>query len=75
MFQDVVYGAYGNANTDTIAYLDVGIRPNIVYLVNYFINDCCKQFLKWLINSPIPTHQFLTFYDKKLNNNEHSSNH
>jgi len=32
--QDVVYGAYGNANTDTIAYMNVGIRPNIVYLVN-----------------------------------------
>ena len=45
MFQDVVYGAYGNANTDTIAYLDVGIRPNIVYLVIYFMNDGCKQFL------------------------------
>ncbi len=29
----MVYGAYGNANTDTIAYLDVGIRPNLVYLV------------------------------------------
>lgn len=33
-FQDVVYGAYGNANTDTIAYMNVGIRPNLVYLVN-----------------------------------------
>ena len=30
----MIYGAYGNANTDTVAYMDVGIRPNIVYLVN-----------------------------------------
>jgi phosphatidate phosphatase PAH1 len=30
----VVYGAYGNANTDTEAYMEVGIRPNLVYLVN-----------------------------------------
>ncbi len=29
-----MHGAYGNANTDTVAYMNVGIRPDLVYLVN-----------------------------------------
>ena len=31
---NVVLGAYGNRNSDTKAYLDVGISTNKIYLVN-----------------------------------------
>jgi len=33
-FQEAVFGAYGNADTDTLAYTNVGISTNLIYLVN-----------------------------------------
>ena len=32
--QNVIKGCYGNHNTDTQAYMDAGIMPKIIYLVN-----------------------------------------
>ena len=32
--QDVVAGAYGNRNTDVESYMDTGIRPDKIYLIN-----------------------------------------
>ena len=32
--KDTIYGAYGNSNTDVEAYLKVGIRSDLIYLVD-----------------------------------------
>lgn len=32
--QDVILGAYGNRNSDTKAYLEAGIHPNKIFIVN-----------------------------------------
>ena len=32
--QDVVAGGYGNRNSDIEAFMNVGIRPNLLYIVN-----------------------------------------
>ena len=32
--QNVIEGCYGNHNTDTQAYMDAGVMPKIIYLVN-----------------------------------------
>ena len=32
--KDTIYGAYGNSNTDVEAYLKVGIRSSLIFLVD-----------------------------------------
>jgi hypothetical protein len=41
--KNVIYGAYGNSETDVEAYLKVGIRYNLFYYIEKLDNKISRQ--------------------------------